>query len=362
MLVPVNPNEAPSTPPPTRFVEHPARRRAWRAAQRNLAWGVAFLFAAVSVASVALFIGGARALMPLLIGLISFTTLWVLARMKIFGQRNGVFFSLAIVALLGAIIGLAEQGWMHVANRTPAEPRVALGDSSSAPAPASAAPMPSLIQALRLETPDPTLPRARATRTFTTTIGSTTYRINQGDTFLFAEEKGGEMTLSAGEYLARVPSEAMAMLAPEPPKVADLKIDDGQSALEKKANAEITARAQQEAARRYPALSRGDSPENKDFVSTAKELAARHSDFLENPEWPLELAQMLARRNGWKERGVIEDEAPAVVDSKIAPGTKVLAEPTAPEPAEPAPVIPSPVTPERSVDPDIPPPPREPGR
>ncbi len=361
MLVPVNPNEAPSNSQPTRFVEHPARRRAWRAAQRNLAWGVAFLFAALSVVSVAIFIGGARALMPLLIGLISFTTLWVLARMKIFAQRNGVFFSLAIVALLGALIGLAEQGWKHFADRAPAEPRVAVGGSSSAPAPA-APQIPSLIQALRLETPDPTLPRARATRNLTTTIGGATYRINQGDIFLFAEEKGGEMTLSAGEYLARVPTDSMAMLAPEPPRAADVKIDDGQSALEKKANAAITARAQQEAARRYPALSRVGSPENKDFVNTAKELADRHSDFLENPEWPLELAQMLARRNGWKERGVIEDEAPAVVDSRIAPGTKVLAEPVIPEPATPEPVIPSPVTPGPAVDPDIPPPPREPGR
>jgi hypothetical protein len=356
--VPVNPNEAPSTSQPTRFVEHPARRRAWRAAQRNLAWGVAFLFAALSVVSVAMFIGGARAMMPLLIGLLSFTVLWVLARMKIFGQRNGVFFSLAIVALLGAIVGLAEQGWTHLAKRAPVEPRVAVGDSSSSPLPAVTAPqIPSLIQALQLETPDPSLPRVRANRSLTTTIGGTTYRINQGEIFLFSDEKGGEMTLSAGEYLARVPSNAMVPLAPEPPKAATVKIDDGKSALEQKANAEITTRAQQEAARRFPALSRVGSPENKDFVDTAKELAQRHSDFLDNPEWPLELAQMLARRNGWRERGVIEDETPAVVDSPIAPGTKVLAAPSAPES-----VIPEPVTPGPAVDPDIPLPPREPGR
>src|SRR4051794_10006207 len=108
--VPVLPNESSSPKPPTRFVEHPARRRAWRYAQRNLAWGAAFLFAALGLLGVALYIGGPAAMLPPVLCMLSFTALWILARLKIFSQRNGVFFSLAIVALLGALAALAQQG------------------------------------------------------------------------------------------------------------------------------------------------------------------------------------------------------------------------------------------------------------
>lgn len=342
--VSVNPNETSTTSQQPRFVEHPARRRAWRAAQRNLAWGVAFLFAALSVVSVAVFIGGPRAMLPLFICVLSFTALWVLARMKIFAQRNGVFFSLAIIAMLGALAALIEQAWLHLANRTTSEPRVATS------MPAQPTPIPALIEALQLEIPDSTLPRARATREITTAIGGKTYRIRRGDVFLFTDEKGGEVTIGAGEFLARVPSDSMELLAPSATKTAATKPEPAKNPLEEKANAEITERSRQEAIRRYPALLRKGTPENKDFVETVNDLVSRKSDFLENPEWPLELAQMLARRNGWKETGVIEDDTPPVVESKIAPGTKVLAEPVLPTPP--------PVT----AEPDIPPPPREPGR
>lgn len=338
----MNPNDTATASQPTRYVEHPARRRAWRAAQRNLAWGTAFIFAALSIVSVAAFIGGPRALLPLFIGVLSFTALWVLARMKIFAQRNGVFFSLAIIALLGALAALIEQGWLRFTARNAAEPRVATSVSTPVPPP-----IPSLIDALALEPPDASLPRARAVREVTTTIGSRTYRIRPGDVFLFADEKNGEFTLSAGEFLARVPADAMEMLAPAPAKNTAEKPNDVESVLDQKANAEITQRAQAEAMRRYPALGKAGTPENKDFVDTVKDLTSRKSDFLNNPEWPLELAQMLARRNGWKEAGVIDDTAPPVVEPSLAPGTKMLAEPITPGPA---------------IDPDIPPPPREPGR
>src|SRR5262245_42862451 len=86
----------------TRYVEHPGRRRAIRAGRRNLAWGVAFLFAAACVCGISLFVGGPRAVIPPILFLACFTVLWVLARMKVFSQRNGVFFGLAVTALLGA--------------------------------------------------------------------------------------------------------------------------------------------------------------------------------------------------------------------------------------------------------------------
>ena len=361
----MNPNES-SSPP--RYVDHPARRRAWRHGQRNLAWGVAFLFAALSLVGVAIFVGGPGALLPLLFCGLSFTTLWVLAKLKIFAQRNGVFFSLAVVALIGALATLVQQVWPHIGRAGgSAEPRVATNVPNAQVLSANAGPMelPSLIEALKLELPDPALPRVRAARDLTTSIGGRSYRINRGDIFLYSEEKGGEVALAAGEFLARVPSNAVEMLAPEAGRsVAETtKPDDAQSALEKQANAEITARAQKEVARRYPGVSKKGSPENRAFVDAVSQLSARRSDLLDDPEWPIELAQTLAHRLGWKESGVIDDETPQVVEPTIAPGTKVLADPSPSEPfvdPNPPPVTPPSPQPEPAGDPDIPPPPRVP--
>lgn len=323
----VNPNDASSTSQ-TRYVEHPVRRRAHRAAQRNLAWGIAFLFAALSVACFAVFIGGARAMIPILIGVLSFTALWVLARMKVFTQRNGVFFSLTIIALLAALAALVEQGAIHLANRSAIEPRVS---TTAAPQPAMHAEpaVPSLIASLGLEPPETGLPRARATREVTTTIGGKTYRISPGDTFLFSDEKGGTITISAGEFLARVPADAMEVLAPAPSTPAVAKRDDPRSPLDKKIDAETTGRAQQEAARRFPGLARQGSAENKAFIEAVADLTRRNSELLDDPEWPVQLAEVLGRRLGWAEAG--EDMPAPVLESKLAPGTQVLA----PEPAEP---------------------------
>jgi hypothetical protein len=44
--------------------------------------------------------------------LITFTILWVLARVRVFHQRNGVFFAAALVCLLGASVPLVERGYI----------------------------------------------------------------------------------------------------------------------------------------------------------------------------------------------------------------------------------------------------------
>ena len=65
--------------------------------------------------------------------------------------------------------------------------------------------------------------------------------------------------------------------------------------------AQITERAQKEAIRRYPALGEKDSPENQLFIETFQEL--KHTgadDFFADPEWPLQLAELLAKRENWQ--------------------------------------------------------------
>jgi hypothetical protein len=354
----------------TRYVEHPGRRRAIRAGKRNLAWGVAFLFAAVCICGIGLYVGGPRALLVPILFLGCFTALWVLARMKVFAQRNGVFFGVAVTVLLGASVGLLEQAWNYLAKRNAgadvAGPNVTLSQSALTSAPAASL-HPLLTQSLKYEEPDSTLPRVRASRDFDISIGGKVYAIRRGDTFQLRDEKNGEFVIVTGEFLARVPLDSMDQLTTEPARAANAKpVDDGKGALEKSESNKITRQSQSEAARRYPGLGQKGSNENKLFLEAYADLKKMKSDLLEDAEWPMRLAEILAQRYGWQESGVIED-APPVTEPTIAPGTKMLSEPqdlVAPKPAL-AP-IPTPQRPKPTEDalpknePDIPPPPRGP--
>ena len=95
------------------------------------------------------------------------------------------------------------------------------------------------------------------------------------------------------------PAAAPTTAAP-PPSPADL--------------AEITASAQREAMRRYPALAIKDSLENAAFVATYNQLKETGgTDFFANPEWPIELAELLAKREGWNRSGRPMTTGPAPV-------------------------------------------------
>lgn len=367
----------------TRYVEHPGRRRAIRAGRRNLAWGVAFLVATLCICGIAVYVGGPRALLPPLLFLGCFTALWILARMKIFGQRNGVFFGLTVTVLLGASIALLEQAWVYLGKRpltaNAGEPSVTLTQPGSNVAPATPPGHPLLTQSLKYEQPDPSLPRVRSSRDFDISIGGRVYSIRTGDIFQLREEKSGEYVVVAGEFLARVPLDSMDQLTPEPSRAANAKPgDDGKGAIERAESDKITRKAQAEAVRRFPALGQKGSGENRMFLEAFNDLQKRKSDLLEDPEWPIRLAEILAQRYGWQESGVVDVDAPAVTEPPIAPGTKMLSEPqdlfgTTPAPAPgaapaPAPTpqfpppapAPSPADNLPKNDSDIPPPPRGP--
>jgi hypothetical protein len=351
----------------TRYVEHPGRRRAIRAGRRNLAWGVAFLFAAVSICGIALYVGGARALLIPILFLGCFTALWVLARMKVFAQRNGVFFGVAVTVLLGASVSLLEQAWSHLAKRSSTENSPVPGVTLSQPNAGPAAPThPLLTQSPKYEVPDPSLPRVRASREFDISIGGRIYTIRAGDTFQLRDEKNGEFVIVAGEFLARVPLDSMDQLTPEPNRGAAAKPgDDGKGALEKLESEKMTRKSQADAARRFPGLAQKGSSENKLFLEAYNDLKKMKSDLLEDPDWPMRLAEILAQRFSWQESGVIDVDAPPVTEPSIAPGTKMLSEPQDIFNSKPAPAS-LPQAPKPADDPlprnnpDIPPPPRGP--
>jgi hypothetical protein len=42
------------------------------------------------------------------------------------------------------------------------------------------------------------------------------------------------------------------------------------------------------------------TPENRAYLSAYKELERLRPDFFENPQWPLKLADLVAKSEGWK--------------------------------------------------------------
>src|SRR4051794_15843323 len=93
-----------------RYVQAPALREHGMG-PRNLFWGVALLFLALVMLIVAVFFAGAKAMVYVATCLLTFTALFVLARMHIFRQRNGPFLALGLVCVIGTAIPLVEKAY-----------------------------------------------------------------------------------------------------------------------------------------------------------------------------------------------------------------------------------------------------------
>ena len=84
-------------------------------------------------------------------------------------------------------------------------------------------------------------------------------------------------------------SSDLAAIAPprsEQPRVSDT-------------SGEATARAQEEAIRRYPAIGIKGSVENALFLERFHKMKEERPEFFDEEEWPLFLAEGVAKEQGW---------------------------------------------------------------
>ena len=65
-------------------------------------------------------------------------------------------------------------------------------------------------------------------------------------------------------------------------------------------NAKAVNQSMIEVRRRYPAVGQDGTPENRAYLAAYKELERLRPDFFENPQWPLKLADLVAKSEGWK--------------------------------------------------------------
>jgi hypothetical protein len=302
---------------------------------RNLAWGVAILLLALALLGLGLFLVGTKVLLALATCLLTFTALFVLARLHVFRQRNGGFLALGIVVLFGAAMPLIELGYRSL--ETFARSRTAASSASSGEASASGSSQPMLLtEAFALSAPEPGAgPRIKVTKDAVVAVEGRAYRLKAGDVLALGSERGSEITAAVRDLLVPLPADAVEVISDRPAASATASSATPAPAANSEpappANetpAQITQRAQREVIRRYPALGVKNSLENQLFVSTYREIKeGGGTDFFKDPNWPIELAELLAKRERWPRGG----GAP----SAVAPGPSVSdQEPTSTEPAE----------------------------
>ncbi len=327
-------------PPPAKTLEKPNEEfepkyvavrtpRSWSTGRRNLVWGVVLLLICVPLFGWALHLGGPATAMTLVTCLATVTTLYVASRARLFRQRNGGFLALSIVCMVAVSVALTEQGWLaatrpavsHEAVAASIEPTPA---ASKAPAAQPAALPPSLVDALMISTPDPTRgPRVRILKNSQVPIDGQTYLIRAGDLFPYVGQKDGEVQFLAGSQQIALRQDLVEILKrefkPEEPEDTSAAAAPTPVALPAPSPeaARREAASRQEAVHRYPGIAVKDSPENKAFIQRYNEMKAGGlTEFFQNPDWPLLLAEGLAKAGNWQRQDIIED-APATDSSTV---------------------------------------------
>ena len=277
------------------------------AAERNLKWGLAVLLLALGLLGAALVIDGARSLLPMVVCLVTFTILWAMARLRIFHQRNGVFFATAMVCLLGAIIPLVERGYLELDRlvHTGRPASVAAVETTSEIKPAEQ--LPVLVEAFKVKPPiDAAIETVRIVDDVKVAVGPGTYLLRAGDTFPLDDIKDGQVIFQANELRLTLPEAAVELIRPKR-QAAPLVKPAAPKAVERPASyvsdqelpADMTERANTEVVRRYPQIGVKDSPENILFRERVAEFKAERPEFFDEPDWPIYLAEGLAKEQGW---------------------------------------------------------------
>lgn len=283
--------------------------------RRNLVWGVVALFFAVTLLAAGFFLVGPRVVLALATCLLTFTALFVLARLHVFRQRNGGFLALGLICLFGAALPLLELGYRAIERSA----RGALASTAvKADAVASQEPTLLLTEAFALTPPDPNSgPRVKVLKDSRVPIDGKPYLIKAGDQFPFGTSKDGEVTFAVRDLLVALPADAVQIISdkaskpalamapnavgePQAPSAPAAEAPGQDASTAESTPAQLTRNAEREAIRRYPALGIKDSLENQMFVSIYREMRENGGDeFFQVPEWPLELAELLAKREKW---------------------------------------------------------------
>ncbi len=275
---------------------------------KNLAVAAGLLSGAFVIFWMGSYLANHVALRAIIASFGTFALVWVLYRLRIFQRPHGGLIAAGAVALFAAALPFAERAFKtldHVA-------KTGLGDGSAkperelsvqlpvptretAPPPpvagtpfATGAPQPppedEVVRDLIAPEPDPAAKNIiTVIRASQMTINGKKYRIREGSRFAYTKFADGIVTFQASGQDATIDS-------------SDVKF----TGVSRETPKEITQLAQFEAMRRYPALADKDSDENHLYISRVTDLKNVMPELLNDPLWPLIIADKLAQDQGWK--------------------------------------------------------------
>jgi hypothetical protein len=290
--------------------------------RRNLVGGVVLLVLALFFLTWALYLAGSGAVFTIVACLATATLLHVMARSRLFRQRNGAFVAWSGVCLLGVLLVIVHHGWVYMtaSSKTAAEAKQA----ATVVAPAGETPL------LRDAFPtkgDPFGPAVRIVRDTKVSVEGKPYLAKQGELYplvdIGVDDHGNsQLRFSVGLHDVLIAKGAAEVVGNDSVPGLDLGPGNGKPAANEAPPApagkdfeppkglpkeEQVLASQREAIRRYPELGKNGSPKNQAFVSAVKEQ--RHTgavEFFDEPNWPLILAEYLAEKDGWRRADAAE--------------------------------------------------------
>lgn len=115
-----------------------------------------------------------------------------------------------------------------------------------------------------------------------------------------AQREGWKRAEQGQSESPKVAAKPAQKAPPAPLPGEELALDGPQAAVPPDPVEQATNRAIIEVRRRYPALGNNGSPENQIYLEAYSELKRLRPDFFEKPEWPIHLAEIVAKREGWR--------------------------------------------------------------
>ena len=282
---------------------------------RNLLLGIAVALLCGLVFLAALSLAGPKA--PLVAAgsaAVCMIVLRVMGHLGVHQQPGGQFLSAAVGGFVAMFVPLAVglvvvlQSEQIERQSGPKEPEV----SQAAPTPDL---LPRLTDSFVIETPNAESDDyVRVIRDSTVAIDGKTYRVAIGELFPLFRVADEEIIVNGRDFLISLPPDILEVIRKQRPNENENDFTQlsaiAHSAPETESvtndefshvdRAEITRNAQADAIKRYPALGIKDTRENRAFLETYKRLKSSESDLLNDPEWPLQLAEALAEREGWR--------------------------------------------------------------
>lgn len=284
---------------------------------RNMAVGILISAIGVALAVLGAVLGGMETMAAIIAVLVSFLMIRALWRSGVFEQPAGWLLTLGFLLFAGGFVAVLH-GILLVSDATPKK-QAPSGQVSG---------LPLLTEHFPVRRPNPSQePAIKVTKDWRVMIGNRVYLLLAGELLPLEAAEPNALVFRAGNLRIPLPNTAGQLLNPTPDiavetKPAVAQASEPESApppgptppLEATAKPEPTPvggnrtefnlvmkAAQEEAVRRYPLLGVADSRENKAYVAAYKHLQQNNPEYFKNPEWPLRLAEALAKREGWRE-------------------------------------------------------------